>query len=271
MPDGVEQSQFLTKNNKMDNSFFMRNVVYDNKKSNQVLFYAITVGFLIGIGVFFYFFDGTSKYAPIISQLIVVFVALIGLGGFYVFKEKLMAKNSNTDAYRKAFFGFHVTFIPFVYMGAIHSYTICQPPVIDNNWFSLRYIIAVYLILTGVILHIRARKIFGMDNLFMYYVYHPNESNMVESIIHKLIRHPVYSAMNRVAWAGAFFNGSWISFIVAFLFTCNQICWLNIYEEPELIKRFGEGYAEFKKRTPALYPKLNHYAQFINFLLGKER
>lgn len=255
----------------MDNSFFLKNVVYNNQKSNQALFYAITVGFLIVIGTFFYFFDRTSLFAPIISQFLIVLIALVGLGGFYVFKKKLLAKNSNTNAYRKAFFGFHVTFIPFVYMGAIHSYIICQPPIIDNIWFYLRYLVAFYLVLTGIVLHIRARKIFGMANLFMYYVYHPNESHMVESIIHNLIRHPVYSAMNRIAWAGALFNGSWVSFAVAFLFTCNQICWLSFYEEPELINRFGAGYAGFKKRTPALYPKLSNYLKFINFLLGKER
>jgi len=92
---------------------------------------------------------------------------------------------------------------------------------------------------------------------------------MVDSVIHKIIRHPIYSAMNRIAWAGAFFNGSLTSFAMAFLFTCNQAAWLHFYEEPELIKRFGEGYATFKKNVPALYPKLARVSDLVKFLLGK--
>ncbi|MDR0613913.1 MAG: hypothetical protein LBG45_10700 [Dysgonamonadaceae bacterium] len=253
----------------MDNKVFLQKVVFNNKTSNKVLFYIITVCFLTVAGTFFYLVDPVSPFAPVISQFIIVLLALVGLGGFYTSKKKLLVKNSNTAAYRKAFFRFHVTFIPFVYMGTIHSYFVCQPPLVDNPWFNLRYIFAAYLILTGITLHIRARKIFGTDNLFMYYVYHPDENKMIESIIHGIIRHPVYSAMNRIAWAGAFFSGSWVSFILAFLFTCNQAGWLVFYEEPELVKRFGNSYVDFKKRTPALYPKLSRYADFIKFLSGK--
>lgn len=253
----------------MDNKYFMRNVVYNNKTSNKVLFYTITISLIVIIGYIFYLFDNVNYYAPIVTQFIIVFLALVGLGCFYTFKKKLLSYNTPTDAYRKAFFCFHVTFIPFVYMGAIHSYFINRPLIIDEKWFYLRYCFVAYLLLTGVILHIRARKLFGLDNLFMYYVYHPNESNLVESVIHKIIRHPVYSAMNRIAWAGAFFSGSWVAFAVSFLFTCNQICWLNFYEEPELINRFGQSYKEFKKRTPALYPKLKDYRKFIKFLTYK--
>lgn len=253
----------------MEDKFFLQNIVFNKKASNKFAFYFITLALTAIIGFAYYLFDDYHSYAPIVTQFITVALALVGLGGFFTQKRQLLKSYSQTDAYRKAFFYYHVTFIPFVYMGAIHSYFVQQPPIFTDNWFNVRYVICGYFLLSGILLHMKARKLFGVDNLFMYYVYHPNESHMVEYIIHKIIRHPVYSAMNRIAWAGAFFNGSLTSFILAFLFTCNQVAWLYFYEEPELIKRFGDGYASVKKTVPALYPKATRYIDFIKFLLGK--
>ncbi len=257
--------------NRIDNKTFMRNVVYNNRTQNKVSFFLITFGILFFISVIYYIFDGTVFYAPIITQFLTVSIALFGLGGFFRAKDKLLKNYDRTTAYRIAFFRYHVTFIPFVYMGAIHSYFVHGISYCGGFWLFARLFIAAYLLITGITLHIKARKIFGLDNLFMYYVYHPNESNMVESIIHKIIRHPVYSAMNRIAWAGAFYNGHWIAFVLALLFTLNQLLWLSIYEEPELVERFGEGYLQFKKETPALYPKIFRYSDFVKFLIGKKK
>ena len=66
----------------MDNKYFMRNVVYNNKTSNKVLFYTITISLIVIIGYIFYLFDNVNYYAPIVTQFIVVFLALVGLGCF---------------------------------------------------------------------------------------------------------------------------------------------------------------------------------------------
>lgn len=255
----------------MDNQRFMNVVVCNDKTSNKISFFLVSGVLLASVATFFVLLDPMTSYMPIITQLCVVTIALFGLGGFYNSKSKLLSKYDKTSAYRKAFWGFHVTFIPFIYMAAIHSYFSFGKPIFDNQWFSLRYIIAIYLLLTGLILHTKTRKIFGLDNLFMYYVYHPNESVMVESVIHKIIRHPIYSAMNRICWAGAFFQGTWISIIIAVLFSIEQLLWLSIYEEPDLINRFGDGYRSFKRSVPALYPNIRDSLKFVKFLLGLEK
>lgn len=256
----------------MDNKTFMNVVVCNNKKSNKISFYLISGLLLALVTAFFVLLDPVGLYMPIVTQFSVLTIALFGLGGFYTSKSKLLSKYDRTTAYRKAFWSFHVTFIPFIYMAAAHSYFSHGVPIYDNWIFKvLRYGIAIYLLSTGLILHTKTRKIFGLDNLFMYYVYHPDESIMVESVIHKIIRHPIYSAMNRICWAGAFIQGSWVSIVVATLFSIEQYLWLLIYEEPDLINRFGDGYKSFKQNVPALYANFRDFRRLIKFLLGLEK
>lgn len=255
----------------MDNKKIMNIVIYDNSNRNKIRFYLVSGILLALVAGFFVLLDPLYSYMPIVTQFIVVSIALFGLGGFYRCKRKLLSKYDRTNAYRKAFWNFHVTFIPFIYMAAIHSYFPLAKPIFEDLWFDLRYLVAIYLLVTGLILHTKTRRIFGLDNLFMYYVYHPEESVMVESVIHKIIRHPIYSAMNRICWAGAFFQGSWNSIIVAVLFSIEQLLWLIIYEEPDLIVRFGNGYRDFKKSVPALYANIRNYRKLIRFLIGIEK
>jgi protein-S-isoprenylcysteine O-methyltransferase Ste14 len=43
--------------------------------------------------------------------------------------------------------------------------------------------------------------------------------------------------------------------------------WLRLVEEPELLERFGAGYAEYRKRVPAFWPRWQDWGKFAKFLL----
>lgn len=46
--------------------------------------------------------------------------------------------------------------------------------------------------------------------------------------------------------------------------------WLRLAGEPELIERFGEGYAEYRRRVPAFWPRLGDAGRFARFLVAGE-
>ena len=258
----------------MKNSNFLKKVIFNDNKIYMFRFYFVTVSMSAFVAGFYYYFDCFSglPFAPIISQALMLFIALLGLGMFFTKKEKLQ-KTMGNDAYRVAFFRYHVTFIPFIYVSAFHPlfissyYSIIE---IDNT-FYVRLILAFYFLLTGVLLHIRSRKLFGIDNLFMYYVYYPNESKIIKSVIHLILRHPIYSAMSRIAVGFALINGDLTAVIVALLLTCNQIAWLYFCEEPDLIKRFGDEYNKFRRKVPALFVRPSNILVFTKFILGLKK
>ena len=258
----------------MKDSNFLKEVVFNNNKINAFRFYFITILMSILVAGFFYYFDRFSKipFAPIISQALILFIALIGLGMFFTKKRRLQ-KTMGDNAYRTAFYRYHVTFIPFIYISALHPLFIPTHYGIMEieNTFYIRFILAFYFLTTGILLHIRSRKLFGIDNLFMYYVYYPNESKIIKSVIHLILRHPIYSAMSRIAIGLALINGNLTSVIIALLLTCNQIFWLYFYEEPDLIKRFGCDYKQLKQKVPALFIKPKNTLIFIKFLLGLKK
>lgn len=251
----------------MDNKIFMNEVVCNGKKRNAFLFYFLTIGEMAAIAIFYYFFDRAFKYSQIAGQAVLLAITVTVLGQFYVNKKKYIKKYGVEEAYRKAFFRFHVTTMPFIYVSAIHPiYAYSQSPAFIN--IHLRVIIAAYFIISAVILHRRTIKIFGVDNLFMYYVYLPEKSIKTESTIHSIIRHPVYSAMARTSIGFGILGGTPESVIVGIILPISQLFWLSIFEEKELVQRFGKGYSDYKKSVWAVWVKPKNLGGFLNFLLG---
>lgn len=251
----------------MDNKIFMNDIVCNHKKTNAFLFYFITIAEIAAIATFYYFFDRAFKYSQIVGQAVLLAFAITVLGQFYVKKKKYIAKYGVEEAYRKAFFRFHVTTMPFIYASAIHPiYAYSQTPPFIN--IHVRVVIAAYFVISAIILHRRTIKIFGIDNLFMYYVYFPEKSVKTESTIHSIIRHPVYSAMARISIGLGVFAGTPETVILGTILPISQLFWLSIYEEKELVQRFGKGYADYKKNVWAIWVKPKSLGGFFNFLLG---
>jgi protein-S-isoprenylcysteine O-methyltransferase Ste14 len=44
--------------------------------------------------------------------------------------------------------------------------------------------------------------------------------------------------------------------------------WLRLVEEPELIERFGQGYATYRRNVPAFWPKPRDAGKFLRFLIS---
>ena len=106
-----------------------------------------------------------------------------------------------------------------------------------------------------------------MDNLTLLYVYYPEEGRIVDSSIYSILRHPIYASAIRV-WMGlALLNGNANSIIFSIFVPLGLAGWIRLVEEKELIERFGQSYADYRKRIPAFWPRLRDLGKFFKFLL----
>jgi protein-S-isoprenylcysteine O-methyltransferase Ste14 len=76
---------------------------------------------------------------------------------------------------------------------------------------------------------------------------------LVQSNVYSVFRHPVYSAVLRIAFALVLQNGSAFALFAGCVAPVWMTIWLRWAEEPELIKRFGEGYRDYRRRVPAFF------------------
>ncbi len=124
------------------------------------------------------------------------------------------------------------------------------------------------LIGIGVLFGLRTVQAFGVDNLVMLYVYFPEESHLVNHKIYTIVRHPAYAAVQCIAYGLALLSGSWLALVCAFIFTLGLWGWLRLFEEKELIQRFGPSYAEYRQRVPAFFPHVRDLAGFFEFMIS---
>jgi protein-S-isoprenylcysteine O-methyltransferase Ste14 len=133
----------------------------------------------------------------------------------------------------------------------------------------LRLLSGGFFLLVGMIVVRRAIQTFGIDYMTVLYLYFPEESEVKEHDIYSIVRHPTYMAGVIMAGAGMFFRCSVYS--IMFFFIVYLVFKIHIRrEEEELIERFGEGYQEYRERTPGLYVRPKDIPSLIRFLRVKE-
>jgi len=109
---------------------------------------------------------------------------------------------------------------------------------------------------------------FGADNLAMLYVYFPQEGHRVDNSIYEVLRHPIYAGVLRLGVGLALLNGNVFAiFFGLLLMPFGLTAWVRLVEEQELLERFGTGYANYRKATPAFWPRLRYLGEFFRFLL----
>ncbi len=115
--------------------------------------------------------------------------------------------------------------------------------------------LAVYLVVTGLLLLARTIRVAGIDTLALLYNYYPDEGKRLSWSVYELLRHPLYSGLDRLALAFGLWNGSAYAMLLAvvFVFVWHPV-WYEL-EEEELIERFGDEYREYRDRVPAVFPQ----------------
>ena len=200
--------------------------------------------------------------------------AVVGLGFVLVsqffWRRKEFQARWGERAYRNAFACYVLTGLPVMFAAIAHNSYLPGTRLLSGWAAWILVIPSLYFLLTGLALWVRGVLTFGFDNLAMLYVYFPAEGRLVESSIYALIRHPVYSAVIRIGLALGLWRGTWFSIAFGLFMPLGLSIWLRLVEEPELIERFGEGYAKYRRSTPAFWLPPWDARKFLRFLvIGK--
>jgi protein-S-isoprenylcysteine O-methyltransferase Ste14 len=160
-----------------------------------------------------------------------------------------------------------LTGLPLLFAVVVHISYLPGERIVPERITTPVEILAWYLMLTGTILDLRAIFTLGIDSLALLYVYFPEDGHLVKSSIYQVIRHPVYSALIRIGLALGLWRGTLLSIIFGIVLPpLFVLFWMGV-EEQNLIERFGNGYREYRKKTPAFWPRLSDLGKFWRFLL----
>jgi protein-S-isoprenylcysteine O-methyltransferase Ste14 len=106
--------------------------------------------------------------------------------------------------------------------------------------------------------YIRRQAIAALGRFWSLHVEIRESHELVQDGPFRWVRHPAYLSMILEILSIALILRSWITATVAFaLFLPTLIARIRI-EERALIEKFGGRYLEFKRTTPALFPRFRH-------------
>jgi protein-S-isoprenylcysteine O-methyltransferase Ste14 len=141
-------------------------------------------------------------------------------------------------------------------------------PFVPQGWWTIVFLAAGWFMLCiGALLWIRSVFAFGADNLALLYVYHPEEGKVIDSNMYSILRHPIYAGVLRLGVGLALLNGNANAIAFAILLPLGLTGWIHLVEEKELIERFGQSYLDYRKHTPAFWPRLRDLGAFFKLLI----
>lgn len=239
-----------------------------------------------------------EPFMPFIGSFIAVLGGLSIVHVVWRKRNEFIAKDEKT-AYQKSL-NYSLTGIPILVGGFIHAYmpiswlaarifSLDEPQNPLTNLFERsvgqviadtignpeyrdlipRIIFSILFLILAWITIIRTIFVFGMDNASMLYLYYPEESKLVDHKIYSIVRHPLYVGVLILSVSAMISNFSIYSIGIFLIFL---ICFnYHIFgvEEKELIQRFGDGFREYRKKTPALIIKPKNWGRYFKFLIGK--
>jgi len=198
---------------------------------------------------------------------VITILAGFGWAGQYFWRRREYRAKWGAIAYRNAFARHILLGLPVMFAAIAHTVYLPGERVVTGWLTPIVSMLELYFIATGFVLWARAGTTFGTDNAVMLYVYFPEESRMVESAIYSVLRHPMYSGAVRIGIALGLCRGTWFSLAFGLFMPIGLTLWLRLVEEPELIERFGESYAEYRRKVPAFWPRLRDMGTFWRFLI----
>jgi protein-S-isoprenylcysteine O-methyltransferase Ste14 len=123
------------------------------------------------------------------------------------------------------------------------------------NWqispdYIIGILIGILITIPCLIIMLKGMKDAGKESL------QPSQETEMYGGIYNYIRHPQTLGEFPLFIAIAFMVNSWCLVILMSLFVVIYVPIMIYYEENDLLRRFGENYKEYQKRTGALIPKL---------------
>jgi len=135
--------------------------------------------------------------------------------------------------------------------------------------FIARVVVSLFILMLGFLTVYRAITVFGIDYMMLVYLYYPEESEIQESEIYSVLRHPTYHTLLLFYTSIFFLRFSFYSIAYLLIFLVGIKAHLKFVEEKELIQRFGEGYKNYRKEVPALHVRFRDLRKYFRFLFSR--
>ncbi|MBK8821889.1 MAG: isoprenylcysteine carboxylmethyltransferase family protein [Anaerolineales bacterium] len=228
----------------------------------KIILYAL--GLCALVTAYFLVSDNIPTWS-IDSEVIISALGFLILSFFFSRKQTYKEKYKEL-AYRNAFAHFAIPGLALIFSAVAHA-GYMNGPFVPVGWWTVVFLtLGWFMVCIGALLWIRSVFTFGVDNLMLLYVYHPEEGRIVTSSIYSILRHPIYASALRV-WVGlALLNGNANSIIFTIFVPLGLTGWIRLVEEKELIERFGKPYLDYRKQVPAFWPRLQNTGKFYKFL-----
>ncbi len=229
----------------------------------RTLFSPFLLAFLIYN--FFAIEDSTWLLWLLDGEVVIGTLGFLVLSLFFRLKPALQEKYKE-KAFSLAFTRFVLPALTIIFSIVARIGYIPGPLIPRFGWYPILPALGWILLGLGIALWLRAVTTFGVDYLTMLYVYYPKEGRVVDHAIYGVVRHPVYTAGQCIAFGLALLNGTWFGPVLAVFVALGMWGWVRLVEEKELIERFGASYADYRKRVPTFWPRPRQVAAFFRFL-----
>ncbi len=170
-------------------------------------------------------------------------------------------------AYQQAAVRYFLLAFVLMMVGLIRPAFVSGAPLYSNLPGDL---LGTLLIVQGAALGVRAFQAFGLDRATLVYSYFPEEDRLVNSQIYTFVRHPLYAMWMHISLGLALVSNNMIALGCAATFIAKTLIWTR-WEESELLERFGTNYEEYRRRTPAFFPRLRALPAFWRMLIKETR
>jgi len=226
---------------------------------------------------------------PLIGSVVILFLGLLSV--YLVWRNRVKYKAKYEEkAYQKAL-KFGAVGVTLVITVMIHSFlpfdvlarytenstvsVFLSTPIdqlllgYSSIFFFVRIALALFFLLLAFLTIYRAITVFGFDYMLLVYLYYPEESEIQDSEIYSVLRHPTYHTLLLWYTSSLFFRFSFYLLAYYLIFLVGIKAHLKFVEEKELIQRFGEGYKNYKKEVPALHVRFRDLGKYFRFLFSR--
>ena len=232
--------------------------------------------------------DYLLPFIPLFGVIVAEVIGFMLVGQMWFWKDYLKKKYGSSSYQRIFLVGFAGILITIslafnvfteiqlysqnIWQKSDYSYLITSlysifPSSIDNLVHQVQIILGLALLLFGLSISMRSVLTFGFDYTTVVYLYFPEESKIKENQIYSALRHPMYSGIILVAFAGFIYNVTIYSFLFFIIYLLGFYAHIHFVEEPELVTRFGESFLAYRKNIPPFFLNPLKFKKVLKFVI----
>ena len=159
-----------------------------------------------------------------------------------------------------------VLLLPFVGLVVIPAAILCLTSNIDGVWgweyttTALGIVAGSVLIVLGLYLLISTIRLFAVLGRGTLAPWEPPKKLVVAGV-YRHLRNPMIGGVLAVLLGEAVLFGSGAVLVWCVLFFLGNNIYFRLFEEPDLVKRFGDEYIEYRRNVPSWLPRLKPWTK----------